>query len=130
MQPQLSEFKVKLRQSASVNSDLKEHLEAKEEVLQSKNEEKEQLQTAIDALTKTMDSVKQTVKQLCGQIRDVSTCKTEAVTLHSLKYHKQSGTSNLGQTATFRLNVLLPSSWSHLGMVMSLVYMCMVLLSF
>jgi soluble cytochrome b562 len=90
---QLSEFKIKLEQSASNNSDLKKQLEAKEEILLRKNEEKKQMQTAIDELTKTLDSVDQTVKELCGQVKNVSTCKIEAVSTftevpYSVKYVK------------------------------------------
>jgi hypothetical protein len=66
----------------------------------------------------TVDSVNRTIQELCGQIRDVSTCEVEAVTFHSLKCRTQSETSNLGQTSTFRLNVLLSSSWSQLVMVL------------
>ena len=65
--------------SEAVNNDLKKQLEAKEEVLRSKNVEKKQMQTAIDELTKTVDSVEHTVQELCALIKDVSTCNIEAV---------------------------------------------------
>ena len=78
LQSQISEFKKQLEQSASVNIDLKKQLEAKEEVLRSKNEEKKQMQTAIDELTKTADSFNHTVQELCAKGKDVSTCKVKA----------------------------------------------------
>jgi len=58
---------------------LKKQLEAKEEVLRSKNVEKKQMQTAIDELTKTAESFNNTVQELCAQGKDVSTCKIKAV---------------------------------------------------
>jgi peptidoglycan hydrolase CwlO-like protein len=78
LQSQLSKFKIKLEQSASFSDDLKTQLEAKEEVLQRTNEEKKQMQTAVDELRKNVDSVNQQVQELCGQIKDVSTCKLDA----------------------------------------------------
>lgn len=67
-QIQLSKFKIKLEQSASVNNDLKKQLEAKEKVVQIKNEETELLQTTIDALTNTLDSVNQVLEELCEEM--------------------------------------------------------------
>ena len=37
------------------------------------------LNTTIDGLTKTVGELNQTVRWLCGQAKDVSTCKLEAV---------------------------------------------------
>jgi chromosome segregation ATPase len=152
LQSQLRNFKIELQQSASVNNDLKKQLEAKEEILRKNNEEKKQMDIILDVLTETMDLVTQEEKQmlntidvlretvdsfyqvvegLCGQIKDVSTCRIQSVTLPSLKYLRVSGRSNSAQTQTFRLNVLLPSSWSHMeNRVMSLVYKFTVLLEF
>jgi chromosome segregation ATPase len=73
LQRQQDEFKIALEQSASLNSNLKKQLEAKEEVLQSRNEENKQMQTRIDSLIKTVGTVNRTVQELCGQIKDVST---------------------------------------------------------
>jgi len=75
------------------------------------------LNTTIDGLIKTVEVLNQTVRLLCGQIKHVSTCKIDAVDL-LLMYVRDSGTSNLGQTFRFQLNVLLPSSGLHLGMVL------------
>jgi uncharacterized protein YjdB len=148
----------KLNESVAVNNDLKKQLEVKEEVLNSINEKQEQLQTKIDGLTKTVDSINQVVHSLfekqeqpqtkidgltkrveilnktsqlrCGTKEDVSTCKITAVTVSSLKYLRQSATSNLGQTSTFRSNVLPPSSGSHLyNGLAPLVYIYGVLLA-
>ena len=38
------------------------------------------MQTTIDGLTKTVESLNQTVQLMSGQLEDVSTCKVEAVT--------------------------------------------------
>jgi len=70
---------MKLEQSLLVNNDLKKQLEEKDEILRSKNEEKEQMQTTINELTNTVNAVNHTVQQLCGHIKDVSTCKIEDV---------------------------------------------------
>jgi hypothetical protein len=113
-QIQLSNFKIELEQSASVKTDLKKQLKAKEEVLQFKNEETELLQTTVDILTDKLGSVNQVVQELCGQIKDVSSCKLEAVPVPSLQYLRQTGTSNSGQTETFRLKVPCPTSGSRL----------------
>jgi chromosome segregation ATPase len=96
----------KLNKTEAVNSDLKKQLEVKEEVLKSINEKQTQLQTTIDGLTKTVDTMnhqlfeKQTQLQtnidgltkkvellnemsqlLCELPKDVSTCKIRAVTV-------------------------------------------------
>ena len=129
-----------LNMSIAVNIDLKKQLEVKEEVLKSINET--ELHTAIDGLTKTVDRINQAVQRLfekqeklqttiddvantveslnerskvrCGTPECVSTSKIVAVTVSSLKYLRQSATSNLGQTSTIRRTVLPPSSGAHL----------------
>jgi len=62
----------KLKESEAVNSHLKKQLAAKEEILKSNNEKREQLQSLIDGLTKTMDSLNRKVQR-------VSTCKVQVV---------------------------------------------------
>ena len=63
----------KLKESEAINSHLKKQLAAKEKVLKSNNEKQKQLQSAIDGLTKTVESLNWTVQR-------VSTCKVQAVT--------------------------------------------------
>jgi hypothetical protein len=65
---------MKLEQSASVNDDLKKEQQAKEEVLQSKDEDMEEMVSAVIELIETLN---QEVQGLCGLIKDVSTCKLE-----------------------------------------------------
>jgi hypothetical protein len=103
-----------LNKTEAVNNDLKKQLEVKEEVLKSINEKQTQLQTTIDGLTKRVESLNEMSQLLCELQKDVSTCKITAVTLISLKYLRQSATSSLGQTSTFRRTILQPSSLSHL----------------
>ena len=62
----------KLKESEAINSHLKKELAAKEKVLKSNNEKQEQLQSAIDGLTKTEGSLSQTVQRVC-------TCKVQYV---------------------------------------------------
>jgi ankyrin repeat protein len=62
---QLDEFKMKIGESDSINSDLKRQLQAKDEVLKSDNDKQKQLQTTIDGLKKTVDSLNQRLQVLC-----------------------------------------------------------------
>ena len=80
------ELKTKLNQSNSVKKDLNKQLELKEYILQSNNQKKKQLRATLEGLTKLVDILNQTVKDLCRHPKDVSTCKVEAVTVRSLKY--------------------------------------------
>ena len=101
------EFKSKLQQSEGFINHTKKQLEAKDEVLRSKNEKLEQLQTkidgqtkmleannrtvqelrerqtqlqgTIDGLTKTVETLNQKVQLLCEHPQDVSTCRVETV---------------------------------------------------
>jgi chromosome segregation ATPase len=108
LQNQLDVCKTEVEQSYSVQNDSKERLESIEEDLRIKNMEQTQLLTKILELQTEVESLNQTIQSLYKYAEDVSTCKVEGVTVRSLKYLTQSDTSNLGQTATFRLNVLLP----------------------
>ena len=65
--------------SEAINSDINKQLAAKEEVLNSNNENQKQLQSAIDDLTKAVQSLNR-------RVRRVSTCKVQAVT--TLKWTK------------------------------------------
>jgi chromosome segregation ATPase len=128
-----------LNKTEAANNDLKKQLEVKEEVLKNINEkqtemhntingltktvdkmnhqlfEKQtQLQTNIDGLTKRVESLSEMSQFLCELPKDVSTCKIRAFTVSRLKHIRQSATSNLGQTSTFRRTILPPSSGSHL----------------
>jgi chromosome segregation ATPase len=76
LKKQLDEYKTKFQQSEAVISGLEKQLEIKEEVLKSNNETQIQLQTDIDGLTKTVESLKQ---RLCETQEHVSTYKIEAV---------------------------------------------------
>ena len=111
---QLDEFRIRLEQSEAGKRDLKTQLEAKEELLKSNNQKQTQLQTDIDGLSKTVESLNQRLQVLCEPPKFVSTCKIVAVTVSSLKYLRQTCTSKLRQTSTFRRTVLPPSSGSHL----------------
>jgi predicted methyltransferase len=71
----------KLKQSEVVITGLKKKLEVKEEVLKSNNETQIQLQTDIDGLTKTVQSLNQMVQRLCDTPEHVSTYKIEAVAM-------------------------------------------------
>jgi chromosome segregation ATPase len=69
-----------LTQSEAVISDLKKQLdeyktklETKEEVLKINNETQIQLQTDIDGLTKTVQSINPTIQRLCETPEHVST---------------------------------------------------------
>ena len=70
---QLDEFKMKIGESDSINSDLKRQLQAKDEVLKSDNDKQKQLQTTIDGLKKTVDSLNQRLQVLCEPPKFVST---------------------------------------------------------
>ena len=63
----------KLKESEAINSRLKKELAAAEKVLKSNNESQKQLQSVIDGLTKTVDSLNRTVQR-------VSTFKVQVVT--------------------------------------------------
>jgi myosin heavy subunit len=131
LQKQLDEFETAIEQSNSVNNDLKKQLDSKEEILQSNNEKNKGLQTTIDGLTELVDILNQTVKDLCAHPKDVSTCKVESVTVRSLRYLRQSGTSNLGQRATFQKTVVPLSSGSRVRYyLMTLICCHRVLLGF
>jgi uncharacterized protein YlxW (UPF0749 family) len=69
----------KLKESEAINSHLKKQSAAKEKLLKSNNEKQEQLQSVIDGLTKTVESLNRTVQF-------VSTCKVNVVT--TLKWTK------------------------------------------
>ena len=56
---------------------MKNQLEAKDGVLQSNNEKQKQLQATIDGLTKTVETLNQTLQLLCAHPKDVSTRKVE-----------------------------------------------------
>jgi len=107
--------------SKSCYSQLQENLKKKNRILQANSRNLNEsdavdsyLNTTIDGLTKTVEALNQTVRWLCGQIKEVITFKVEALSVPSLKYLTQSGTSNFGPTSAFRLNVLLPSSGSYI----------------
>jgi hypothetical protein len=85
---------MKLEESDSVSSDLKRQLEAKEEVLKSNNDKQKQLQTAVDSLTKTVDSLNKRLQVLCEPPKFVSTFNIPALTIGPLKCLRVSGTSN------------------------------------
>jgi hypothetical protein len=99
---QLYEFKTKLEQSDSVSSDLKRQLQEQKEVLKTNKDKQEQLQTTIDGLTKTVESLNRRLQVLCEPPKFVSTFNVPALTVGSLRYLRVPGTSNMGQTATFR----------------------------
>jgi len=63
----------KLKDSEAINRHLKKQSAAKEKVLKSNNEKQKQLQSAIDGLTNTVQSLNRTVQR-------VSTCKIQVVT--------------------------------------------------
>ena len=69
----------KPKESEAIKSDINKQLAAKEEVLNSNNENQKQLQSAIDDLTKAVQSLNRRVQR-------VSTCKVQAVT--TLKWTK------------------------------------------
>jgi SMC interacting uncharacterized protein involved in chromosome segregation len=69
----------KLKESEAINSDINKQLAEKEKVLKSNTEKQKQLQSAIDSLTKTVESLNWTVQR-------VSTCKVQVVT--TLKWTK------------------------------------------
>jgi polyhydroxyalkanoate synthesis regulator phasin len=69
---QLDEFKMKLEESNSVSSDLRRQLQAKDDVLKSDNDIQKQLQTTIDGLKKTVDSLNQRLQVLCEPPKFVS----------------------------------------------------------
>jgi polyhydroxyalkanoate synthesis regulator phasin len=96
LREQLDKFKMKLEQSDAVSSDLKKQLQAKEDLLKNNIDKEKQLQTTIDGLTKTVDSLNQKLQVLCEPPKFVSTFHISALTVGSLKYLIVSGTSNLG----------------------------------
>jgi uncharacterized coiled-coil DUF342 family protein len=53
-----------LNKTVALNNDLKKQLEVKDEVLKSINEKQTQLHTAIDDLTKSVNSINQAVQKL------------------------------------------------------------------
>ena len=63
----------KLKDSEAINRHLKKQSAAKEKVLKGNNEKQKQLQSAIDGLTNTVQSLNRTVQL-------VSTCKVQYVT--------------------------------------------------
>jgi uncharacterized protein YigA (DUF484 family) len=80
------ECKYKLQQSDCIISNLKATIDdltktgkANNRTIQEQREKQKQLQANIDDLTKTVQSLNQTVQLLCGRLKDVSTCKVEAV---------------------------------------------------
>lgn len=111
---QLDEFKMKLEQSDSVSSDLKRQLQEQEAVLKSNKDKQKQLQTTIDSLTKTVDSLNQRLQVLCEPPKFVSTFNISALTVGSLKYLKVLGRSNMGQRATLQNTALPISSGSRI----------------
>jgi septation ring formation regulator EzrA len=95
----LDEFKKKLEESNSVNSDLKRQLQAKDEVLKSNDNTQKQLQATLDSLTKTVESLNQRLQVLCEPPKFVSTWNIPALTVGPLKYLRVSGTSNVVHTS-------------------------------
>jgi uncharacterized protein YlxW (UPF0749 family) len=91
----------KPKDSEALNSDTNKQLAAKGEVLKSNNEKQKQLQSAIDALTKTVQSLNWTVQR-------VSTCKVQTVT--TLKCLRLSIESNVGQILGVRRTFWPPTS--------------------
>jgi SMC interacting uncharacterized protein involved in chromosome segregation len=75
----------KLKKSEAFNSHLKKELTAKGKVLKSNNEKQKELQSIIDGLTKTVESLNRTVQR-------VSTCKVHVVT--TLKWTKMFTATN------------------------------------
>jgi chromosome segregation ATPase len=80
LKKQLVEYKTKFEQSEAVISGLKKQLEIKE-VLKNNNETQIQLQTDIDGLTKTVQSLNQTIQRLCETPEHVSTYNIAAFPL-------------------------------------------------
>ena len=107
---QIDEFKMKLQQSDSISSDLKRQLQEQEELVKSSKDRQKQLQTTVDELTKTVGALNQRLQVLCEPPKFVSTFNIPG----SLKYHRVSGRSNWGHTATLQRTVLLLSSGSLL----------------
>jgi hypothetical protein len=85
---------MKLEESNLVSSDLKRQLREQEEVLKSNKDEQKQLQTTIDDLTKTVESLNQRLQALCEPPKFVSTFKIPALTVGSVEYVRVSGTSD------------------------------------
>jgi len=93
----------KVMELEAVNSHLKKQLAAKEEDLKSNNEKQEQLQSVIDGLTKTVESLNRTVQR-------VSTCKILVVTtLNWTKVFTAINRVKFLQIVGFRRLVLPPS---------------------
>jgi hypothetical protein len=63
---------------------LKNQLEAKDNVLKTNNEKLNELQSAIDEQTTTVEGLNRAVEILCGDQQYVSTCKIEALTISKL----------------------------------------------
>jgi hypothetical protein len=82
---------MKLEQSDAVSSGLKKQLQEREEFLNSNVDKQKQLQTTIDGLTKTVESLNQRLQVLCEPPEFVSTFNIPALTVRSLKYLAVSG---------------------------------------
>ena len=105
---------MKLEESDLFSSDLKRQLREQEEVQKSNKDKQKQLQTTIDDLTKTVESLNQRLQVLCEPPKFVSAFNLPALAVGSLEYLRVSGTSNMGQTATLQKTVLPLSSGSCL----------------
>ena len=64
---------MKLKESESVSGDLKRQVQEKNEVLKSHKDKENQMQTTIDGLKKTVESLNQRLQVLCEPPKFVST---------------------------------------------------------
>jgi len=64
---------MKLKESESVSGDLKRQVQAKDEVLKSHKDKENQMQTTIDGLKKTVESLNERLQVLCEPPKFVST---------------------------------------------------------
>jgi hypothetical protein len=79
------ECKSKLLQSEAVNSVLKKQLEEKEQVLKDNNQKQAQLQTTVNGLTRTVESLNQTAELVSTRTVQVFTLGFTAETANQVK---------------------------------------------
>jgi myosin heavy subunit len=111
LKKKLDESKIKLQQSEEVISGLKNLVKDQEEILKGKNETKKELQTTIDYLKKTEESLIQKIQEFCYPPVLVSTCNIAVFTLSkrteiSVIFCKE----NVLQILMFRKPFINPSS--------------------
>jgi chromosome segregation ATPase len=81
LEKKLDESKIKLQQSEEVISGLKKLVKVQEEILKCNNETQKQLQTTIDGLKNTEESLNHKIQEFCEPPEPVSTCNIAVFTL-------------------------------------------------